>query len=308
MKISIFRFPFLFGGHVAAAACLLGFLPSLVAAPGRKYPPTNAAGMPVVDTNGKRINYIHEFVAAISPASKDATRTSVKGQTTSTGASSRFIAATASTARPFWQYAIFGSGIGASNIVIGPAPAGGSAPEIIIGGNSWNGFGPDDFWQVIRHNSKTGNYDQVFVSPVYSDAAGYSASINRIGVANVVGDLNPEIVVMLEDGRIYLYDLVTKTELGHIETGISGLEGLSLADLDSDGHAELIVTTGSDLFVFNGAGTLLWQVPSAGGQDVVAGQMDDDPAIEIASSSGKVVDASTHTVQWTYNNGLAPHI
>jgi len=106
MKISIFRFPFLFGGHVAAAACLLGFLPSLVAAPGRKYPPTNAAGMPVVDTNGKRINYIHEFVAAISPASKDATRTSVKGQTTSTGASSRFVAATASTARPFWQYAI----------------------------------------------------------------------------------------------------------------------------------------------------------------------------------------------------------
>src|ERR1044072_3755743 len=45
---------------------------------------------------------------------------------------------------PFWQYAIFGSAIGASGIVIGPPPAGGGAPEIVIGCNSANDFGADN--------------------------------------------------------------------------------------------------------------------------------------------------------------------
>jgi FG-GAP-like repeat len=208
---------------------------------------------------------------------------------------------------PFWQYAIFGSGIGVSNILIGAVPAGGGAPEIFIGGNSGNGFGADDFWQVIRRNSATGNYDQVFVSPIYT-SGGYSAAINRIGVANVVGDSNQEIVVMLDDGRIYLNDLATKAELGYVNTGISGLKALSLADLDGDGRAELIVTTANDLFVFNGAGNLLWQVLGAGGYDVVVGQMDNDPALEIATTSGKVVDAGTHNVQWTRNGGFGAHL
>jgi hypothetical protein len=47
-------------------------------------------------------------------------------------------------------------GIGASNIVIGPTPQNG-APEIIIGGNSFNDFGGDDFWQVVRYNAVTTN-------------------------------------------------------------------------------------------------------------------------------------------------------
>ena len=126
----------------------------------------------------------------------------------------------------------------------------------------------------------------------------------RIGVANLVGDSQQEIAMMLENGRIYLYDFNTKSELGSINTGISSLEGLSLTDLDGDGYAELIVTTQNDLFVFNSSGSLLWQVAGAGGNDVVAGQMDNDPALEIAATNGKVVDAGTHTVQWTYAGGF----
>ena len=74
---------------------------------------------------------------------------------------------------------------------------------------------------------------------------------------------------MLQDGRIYLYDFATKTEVGVLDIGPfpfgSGLGGLSLTDLDDDGFAELIVTTAADLYVFNGSGQLLWQVPGAGG-------------------------------------------
>src|SRR5436190_7524292 len=119
---------------------------------------------------------------------------------------------------------IFGSSIGLSNIVIGPAPADGGAREIIVGGNSASDYGPDDFWQVIRHNSATGNYDQLFFSPVYS------ATVKRIAIGNVGGDSQQEIAVMLADGHIYLYDFATKTALGYVKTGINGLEGLSLTD------------------------------------------------------------------------------
>jgi hypothetical protein len=46
--------------------------------------------------------------------------------------------------------------------------------------------------------------------------------------------------------------------------------------------AELILTNDSDLFVFGKPGSYL-AVAGAGGYDVVAGQMDNDPAIEIAA-------------------------
>jgi hypothetical protein len=130
----------------------------------------------------------------------------------------------------------------------------------------------------------------------------------RIGLAHVTNASDQQIVVMLYDGRIYLYDFATKTELGTLDTGISGLQGLSLTDLDGDGNAELIVTTVDDLYVFSSSGQLLWQVPGAGGYDVVAGQMDNDPAIEIAATNGKVVDAATHAVQWTHNGGFGVHL
>jgi hypothetical protein len=36
--------------------------------------------------------------------------------------------------------------------------------------------------------------------------------------------------------------------------------------------------------------------------------MDNDPAMEIAATNGKVVDAGTHAVQWTYNGGFGYHL
>jgi hypothetical protein len=203
------------------------------------------------------------------------------------------------TAPSFWQYAIYGSAIGLSNIIIHETPASGDAPEIIIGGNSRSDFGADNFWQVIRHNATSGSYDSIFVSPLYT------AFVKRIAVGNVIGDSRQEIVVMLQDGRIYLYDLATRAELGLINTGIDELEALCLADLDGDGYAELIVITHSlatpqGLFVFDSAGHLLWQLLGVGGSDVICGQMDSDPALEIAIAQGYVVDTATHSVQWTH--------
>lgn len=271
----------------AQLAAMLACAPVMLIAAERSKAPANMAGQTVLDAKGNHVNYSREQLAS-SP---------LKPLANPLAFPARPFGPADATQQPFWQYAIFGSGIGLSNIMIGPTPGGGGAPEILIGGSS-GGFGGDDFWQSIRRNPGTGNYDQVFVSPVYS------ASIARIALANATGDSNQEIVVMLSDGRIYFYDFATKDTLGFISTGKSDLLGMSVTDLDGDSYAELIVTTLNDLFVFNSTGTLLWQVAGAGGYDVVAGQLDNDAAFEIAGTNGKVVDAVTHKVQWSYNNGF----
>lgn len=286
---------------VSLTLCLISSITGVAGASDlRSESRVNIFGDPVVDAKGRHINYTKQAITRAKAATKTSTQT-MAASAISQPIANGFVPSTPGI-QPFWQYTIFGSGIGVSNIAVGPAPTGGGAPEILIGGSSGSGFGGDDFWQSIRRNSATGNYDTVFASPIYS------AVVQRIGIANVVGDSKPEIVVMLGDGRIYFYDFATKAELGYVSTGINGLLGLSLTDLDNDGRAELIVTTSSNLYVFNSAGNLLWQVNGAGGSDVVVGQMDNDPALEIATTSGNVVDCATHTIQWTRNGGFGVHL
>jgi hypothetical protein len=267
--------------HLAQLALLLACAPVVLLAADRSNPRSNRTGAPVLDAKNQPINYSRAQLAA-SP--NEAAGPAIAPP-------ARLFAPAEAGQQPFWQYAVFGSGIGLSNIIISPTPTDGSAPQVLIGGTSLDGFGADDFWQAIQYNPTTGNYDQLFVSPIYS------ATIARIDLANVLGDSKPEIVVVLSDGRVFFYDFATKTALGSFSTGKSGFLGLNLTDLDNNGYAELIVTTLNDLFVYNSAGALLWQVAGAGGYDVVAGQMDNDAALEIAGTNGKVVDAATHAVQ-----------
>jgi hypothetical protein len=42
--------------------------------------------------------------------------------------------------------------------------------------------------------------------------------------------------------------------------------------------------------------------------DIVVGQMDNDPALEIALTNGSVIDASTHAVQWHRPDGFGAHL
>src|SRR5204863_2038171 len=139
----------------------------------------------------------------------------------------------------FWNYAVFGADIGSTNIIIAPA-APGLTPEIIVGGYAYSGvadspkgYSTDNFWQVIRYNTGTGDYDQLFVSPMYHGPDGSSLeNIAGIGLAHVTSTSDWQIVVMLDDGRIYLYDFTTKVELGYFDSGVSGFTALSLTDLD----------------------------------------------------------------------------
>src|SRR5215831_17403565 len=121
--------------------------------------PVDRYGAPTRDASGRHLNYSGKQLERLAATQKK--------EATVMASPARPFGPTDSTQQPFWQYSIFGSDIGGSNIVIGPTPTNGSAPEILIGGSSSNGFGADDFWQSIRGNRQTRNYDQVFVSPLY---------------------------------------------------------------------------------------------------------------------------------------------
>jgi hypothetical protein len=255
--------------------------------------PVNEFGWPLHDANGCPINYDQ----AVLVAAKEARRAASVDEEVTVAAGPAGFVPSGNTTRPFWQYPVFGSNIGQSNIIIAP-PNGSGQHEMIFAGSSHRDAWPNDFWQVLRYDPLTSQYESVFCSQIYT------SEIRRIALGNILGDSQLEIVVLLQNGRIYVYDLGTKTELGYINTGITnGLGGLSLTDLDGDGYAELIVS-GSNLTVFTGNGELLWQVAGVGGPEIVVGQMDNDPALEIATFTGSVVDSATHTVQWTRPGGL----
>ena len=129
------------------------------------------------------------------------------------------------------------------------------------------------------------------------------AGIARLGMADVDFDSRLEIVAALRSGQIVIYDQVSKRILPGFSTGLPDLTGMALRDLNGDGKAEIIAVSATQLRVFSGGGVLRWQL-GVGGADVVVGQMDADPSLEIAVAGGSVIDVTLRTVQWTWPNGF----
>ena len=175
------------------------------------------------------------------------------------------------------------------------------------------------------------------VAPFYStfvfDAKGHllgkgTATKGRVYAPGVVADLDgdkiPDLVVGGNDGTVAAYELVggrLRLKRGWPASTCSGgqcpeVRGMAAADLDGDGHVEVVVTTtntsqtGSQVFVFDangrlwhprGAPTTSWprynRLTGAGndaafngignhgygayGENVAIGNLDDDPQLEI---------------------------
>src|SRR5882672_6717528 len=119
---------------IVVAGLLLVCAPGFLKAADRNRSVVNKYGVPVSDAKGHHITYDRKTLEAM------ARKAEVTKRTNATAAARRaprvvkprgFVPARGQTQQPFWQYAIFGSGIGASNIVVGPTPQTG-APEIVI--------------------------------------------------------------------------------------------------------------------------------------------------------------------------------
>ena len=282
---------------LSGSAILGSLLFAFSAAARTSTPPINSLGKPVCDANGQPLVYSQKESqgAPIKPLISEKSMPSVISVLESTSSS----AATA----PFWSYGVFGSNIGLAGMLPVTNEHG---TELIVSGTASSTFGSNNFWYVLNHDPATGGYQQIHVQAPYGPTL-YTGQIASMSLANVTGDALMELVVGLTDGRFFFYSTSTFKELGALRP-VTSLTDFATADLDGDGTAELIVLTDSNLKVFNPAGQLLWSLSGPGGSDLIIAQMDQDPALEIATTSGHVVDTATHSVQWTRSGGFGANL
>jgi hypothetical protein len=249
---------------------------------------TNAAGQPVLTKDGALKRYQRsEWKAALPPmahgAGPPATHAPANGPAIAN-----------------WSYTALGSGIGLTGL---SAALNTGRPEIYAAGGIAT-FGGNEYWYALRYAPQTHSFQQVYASERYS------VGIRRVALAHLAGQ-GWVIVVALGDGTVYLYDQPTKVLLSTFAgpcTARGGLQSLIAADLSGDGADEFVSSCADGSLVAHGAGYTTWTLAGAGGTDLVAGQMDGDPAIEIASTTGDVVDAFTHATQWHRQGGFGAHL
>lgn len=184
-----------------------------------------------------------------------------------------------------WAYTVLGSPIGATNIVVAQN---GARTEILLDTGSYVRT-----WIALATGASHSDYEQVFVS------AYMESPIRQIAVGDIVGDQANEVIVLLENSRILIYDLATKRVLSTFVAPLSYSEGLAIADVDGDGANEMVVCGYPSVLVLAADGTTEWTVAGITAMDLTIAQMDTDLALEIALTGGPVIDTATHEVQWT---------
>jgi len=247
--------------------------------------PTNLYGAPLLTTNGAPIVYSEsELQAQLAEWLAHDGHIAAPGPITCEG----------SVAQADWKYYALGTGIGEGNIAISSVQG---VTEIVVacGGQ---GFGGNLYWVILRKKPGTSEYTEVFVSPDSTPAG-----VRWLATANLDADQDPEIAVILDDGTVEIWDEATRKLQSTFQT-ISSVAAMRLVDVDADGVVELLVTNAASLDVYSPNGAHEWSLQGAGGSDIAVGQMDDDAALEIATTSGKVVDAQTHQAQWTWPSGF----
>lgn len=192
--------------------------------------------------------------------------------------------------RQFWGYAGFGQGIGIAGLAVGQSAG---QAELYVGAST-STFGADDYWYALQWDAATSSMRQTYVSPYFAQ-----------GIAHVAaGDVDPkpgaEIVVLASDGWVSILTQSGKGLLRSFHLPSAAI-GLDLYDLDGDGLAELLITDSFTVTALDGLGQVAWSA-AGGGSGVAVGQMDADPALEIATGDGHVVEYPSGAVQCTLPN------
>lgn len=285
-----------FGRHGLRALALCSLLPVLAnatepAGPPRRDVPTNAAGQPLTDSAGQPLRYTREQWQAAPVVPAAAASRSAAAPAVSPAA------ATVTPRRANWSWAPLGSGIGLAGLLV---TGQGAATEIIVGGGG-SIFSGNEYWQVLRYAPALRDFQPIFVSPLHS------AGVKRLLLARLGNPARAAIVVGLGDGTVELHDQSTR-QLVSSFTGPcasrGGLSAMAVADLDGNGSDEFVSSCANAGLVVHGPGYTAWEVPSAGGDDVIVGQFDNDTALEIASTTGHVIDSASHAVQWRRSDGF----
>lgn len=156
---------------------------------------------------------------------------------------------------------------------------------------------------VYPYAEKAGNIDQIL--PIDLDNDGRHEIVvqrgNHLAVINENrSGIDREVIITTNDNSVYA-------------------KGMQLADLDSDGVAELIVVLGNNSWSTSGTQkaivlnpatlTELWRTPDLSNTNGFAiGNADADPALELVFGGGYVFDGVSHANQWLYGSQFGTRI
>ena len=172
-------------------------------------------------------------------------------------------------------------------------------PELLVSAS----FGRNDLWYVLKYSD--GVYQQIHVSELYTE------EIVAILPFDLDYDGRHEMIIALES-EIRIYRSQDWSLWSRLDS-VSPVTDFAVADLDRDAVLDLMVSDGNDLHVLTALPphTPQWSFPGRGGDQVLVGNVDDDPAIEVVTNSapfknrpGSVIDGATRQVQWSLVNGF----
>ncbi len=197
-----------------------------------------------------------------------------------------------------WSIGALGTAIGASGIAVGQQ---GTAMEVYVGGAVVDEFGGNNIWSALRYSPDRGGFEEVYVSDHLA------SGIERVALARA--GARTDIVVALSNGTVRRYDQQTKVLRSIVQDPCAtrgGVNALVTADLNSDGFDEIVSYCDDQNVFAYGTNYPRWRrnVFAPGTFGLAVGQMDDDPALEIATANGHVVDSATHAVQWFLEGGF----
>jgi hypothetical protein len=190
-----------------------------------------------------------------------------------------------------WKVGIWGAGIGASNINAVDLDENGTI-ELVLGGGS--GFGANAFWYIVSHNAVNNTYSQKWLSKPY-----LNTSINQIQVAQTQANGQQLIFVVLANGQVEIYNGSSRQLQYTLASGLSDPSSLVIADLDRDGQSEMVMGGRNAIAIFDATSYVQkWRI-NHGAVDLAVANVDNDPALEIVTTS-EVIDGATQIVEWDY--------
>ncbi len=255
-------------------------------------PPTNLYGAPLLNKNGRQINYNQgemDSQKAQWLAKGGSIETPPPGGCEATGALAK------------WKWFNIGDGIGSAGFAVSDSTHG--REMIVTGGGLY--FGGPRYWQTYQQNTGTGEYTQKFTSPVYGPGPSGGSDLRQLLTGNFDHDPFHEIVVVL-DGSVEVWDQNTR-QLERTFPVLNAARCARLVDMNQDGTLDLVLANPSTTQVYDGQGQNIWSY-AEGSLDVAIGQMDSDASLEIALNTGSVIDYDTASVQWHWLDGFTGHL
>jgi len=148
-------------------------------------------------------------------------------------------------------------------------------------------------------------YREIWVSP------SLVTRIREVVIADLTGSGHYAIIAYNTRGYMYVFSLDDYSMIWQSpETQFQSIEAIAIAQIDRDPQKELLFLSNGILYIYDGRDFFEeWRSDTIyEASDVAAGDVDGDGDVEIVLSSGHVLDAWSHTLEWEAPNPFGDHI